>query len=124
MSQLKLTAGQRQGLRRQLGRAGGARLYRRTLAVLEYDRGRPVTAIAEMLGVTRQAVHNWVAAYGRDRDPAALADDGWAGRPPLLTARDEEWLRRLLSHSPQSLGYPAVSWRSEEHTSELQSLRQ
>jgi hypothetical protein len=39
MSRLKLTYWQRRRLRRQLKEAADARLYRRTLAVLELDRG-------------------------------------------------------------------------------------
>ena len=110
MSRLNLTSRQRRRLRRQLDQADDVRLYRRTLAVLEYDRGRPVTDIADMLGVTRQSVHNWVTAYAHELDPAALADAGWEGRPPLLTPGDEGWLRLLLSYSPQYLGYPATGW--------------
>jgi transposase len=110
MSRLHLKSRQRRRLRRQLDQADDVRLYRRTLAVLEYDRGRPVTDIADMLGVTRQSVHNWVAAYAHQRDPAALADAGWEGRPPLLTPADEGWLRLLLSSAPQDLGYPATGW--------------
>lgn len=110
MSSLELTTQQRCRLQRQLAQADDVHLYRRTLAVLEYGRGQPVTAIAAMLGVTRQSVHNWVAAYARDRDPAALADKGWEGRPPLLTSDDEGWLQLLLAHAPQYLGYPATNW--------------
>ena len=102
MSRLNLTSRQRRRLRRQLDQADDVRLYRRTLAVLEYDRGRPVTDIADMLGVTRQSVHNWVTAYAHELDPAALADAGWEGRPPLLTPGDEGWLRLLLSSSNSS----------------------
>jgi transposase len=110
MSRLNLTPAQRQGLRRQLAQARDVRLYRRTLAVLEFDRGRPMADIADALGVARQSVYNWVTAFARGRDAAALADAGGAGRPPLLDAGDRAWLRRLLSHSPQDLGYPATAW--------------
>lgn len=58
MSRLKLTHWQRRRLRRQLDTTTDARTYRRTLAVLELDRGRPVADIAAMLGVTRQRVQN------------------------------------------------------------------
>jgi transposase len=110
MSGLNLTPAQRGGLRRQLAQATDVRLYRRTLAVLEFDRGRPMTDIADALGVARQSVYNWVTAFARERDPAALADAGGAGRPPLLGAGDRAWLQRLLSRSPQGLGYPATAW--------------
>ena len=41
MSRLNLTSWQRQRLRRQLAETRDARVYRRTLAVLEFDAGRP-----------------------------------------------------------------------------------
>ena len=50
-------------LQRQLKHSQDAALYRRTLAILEIDQGKPVGAVAEALGVTRQAVYNWIEAY-------------------------------------------------------------
>ena len=110
MSRLNLTPWQRRQLRRQLAGASDARLYRRTLAVLEFDFGRPAADIARMLGVTRQSVYHWVTAYLRDRDPAALADEPGRGRPPLLDEDQEHLLEALLAVSPQDLGYPPASW--------------
>jgi transposase len=110
VSQLQLSYYQRQRLRRQLAQASDARLYRRTLAVLEFDRGRSATDIAGMLGVTRQSVSNWVAVYAATRDPAVLADALRPGRPLLLGADAESLLVRLLDGSPQDLGYPHTTW--------------
>lgn len=75
MSQFHLTTWQRHRLRRQLAEAEDVRLYRRTLAVLEFDYGRTVADIARMLGVTRQTVYNWVEAYTEIGDPRALEDN-------------------------------------------------
>ena len=61
MSQLRLTSRQRACLRRQLLETRDARLYRRTLAILELDRGRAAAEIADMLGVTRQSVSAYPA---------------------------------------------------------------
>ena len=110
MSRLHLTSWQRSRLRRQLAETRDARLYRRTLAVLEFDRGRSAADIARMLGVTRKAVYDWVAAYTQARDPAALADEAGRGRPALLGEDDEHLLEALLALSPQDLGYPQVTW--------------
>src|SRR5437667_12629098 len=110
MSQLHLSSGQRQRLRRQLADTSDARLYRRTLAVLEFDFGRPAADIARMLGVTRQSVYHWVDAYLQDRDPAALADEAGRGRHPLLDEDQGRLLEALLALSPQDLGFPPASW--------------
>src|SRR5437870_5640821 len=110
MSRLNLTSWQRQRLRRQLAETPDARVYRRTLAVLEFDFGRPAADIARMLGVARQTVYEWVAAYTEVRQPAVLQDEQGRGRHPLLDEDDEHLLEALLGASPQDLGYPDASW--------------
>src|SRR5688572_22279281 len=99
MSRLKITSWQRRRLQRQLEEARDARLYRRTLAVLEFDRGRSAADIARMLRVTRQSVYNWVEAYTRAGHPMALADEGRQGRPPRFGDDEEALLRALLGGS-------------------------
>jgi transposase len=110
MSRLNLTSWQRRRLRRQLAETHDARLFRRTLAVLEFDHGRSAADIARMLGVTRQSVYDWVEAYTQDHDPASLEDQGGRGRYPLLDEDQEHFLEALLAVSPQDLGYPHTSW--------------
>ena len=110
MSRLKLTSWQRRRLRRQLAETRDARLYRRTLAVLEFDYGRSAADIARMLGVTRKCIYDWVGAYLKGRDPASLEDEAGRGRHPLLDEDQERLLEALLAASPQDLGYPHASW--------------
>jgi hypothetical protein len=59
MDRLRLTASQRRRLRGGLREAEAAGPYRRMLAVLELDRGRPAAEVADLPGVTRQSVDNW-----------------------------------------------------------------
>ena len=99
MSRLNLTSWQRRRLRRHLKETLDARLLRRTLAVLEFDRGRAAADIARMLGVTRQSVHNWVGAYTRGHDPQALRDQEGPGRHRALDEDDEHLLGALLDGS-------------------------
>src|SRR5829696_8457913 len=110
MSQLKLKPWQRRRLRQQLRAASDVRLYRRTLAMLELDKGRPAAEIAEMLGVSRQSVHNWATAFADDPDPSALHDRDRSGRPPVWGERAEDLLRSLMAVSPQESGYPDTAW--------------
>src|SRR3954447_2407149 len=110
MSRLNLTSWQRRRLRRQLAETHDARLYRRTLAVLEFDRGRSAADIARMLGVTRQSVYNWIEAYAQDHDPASLEDAGGRGRRPSLDEDQEHLLEALLAIPPRDLGSPHASW--------------
>src|SRR5512142_3006121 len=110
MSRLNLTSWQRRRLRRQLAETRDARLFRRTLAVLEFDHGRSAADIARMLGVTRKSIYNWVGAYLEGRDPASLEDEPGRGRHPLLDEDQEHLLEALLAASPQDFGYPHVNW--------------
>src|SRR5438046_1245710 len=110
MSRLDLTSWQRQRLRRQLAETRDARLFRRTLAVLEFDRGRPAADLARMLGVTRQSVYHWVELYTQAPDPAVLEDQPGRGAPPMLDEDHEHLLEVLLYGSPQDFGLAPVNW--------------
>jgi transposase len=110
MSRLNLTSWQRRRLRRQLAATRDARLFRRTLAVLEFDHGRSAADIARMLGVTRQSIYDWIEAYTEDHDPTSLEDEAGRGRHRLLNEDQEHLLEALLDVSPQDLGYPHVNW--------------
>jgi transposase len=110
MSQLKLKPWQRRRLRKQLQVASDVRVDRRTLAMLELDKGRSAAEIAEMLGVSRQSVHNWATAFADDPDPSTLGDRDRSGRPPVWDERAEDLLRSLMPASAQESGYPDTSW--------------
>jgi len=110
MTRLSLTPWQRRRLRREVADTADARLLRRALAVLEVDAGRPPAAVADLLGVTRQSVYNWVGAYLRAGGPAGLADRPGRGRRPVLDEDAEHFLDTLLAMAPQDLGFPHANW--------------
>jgi transposase len=107
---LVLTRWQRRRLERQLRSARDARVYRRTLAILEVGGGEPVEAVARRLRVTPRVVYRWVGSYARGHDPAALGDRSRSGRPRRLTDRGRVVLGELLGRSPQALGGYATEW--------------
>lgn len=110
MGRLKLTHRQRRRLSEQLRGTSDARTYRRTLALLELDRGRSAADIAAMLGVTRQSIHNWASDFASEPAPAVLRDAPRSGRPPLLDERAEGLLPSLMGRSPGDFGYPHPDW--------------
>jgi transposase len=110
MSMLQLTAGQRRKLQVQLRRADHAAYYRRLLAILELDRGRPVAEVADLLRVTRQSVYNWAGAFAADPAPAALRDHYGVGRPSAWTEPLQALLLAALGRRPAELGYAGVNW--------------
>jgi transposase len=110
MERLKLNGWQRRHLWRQLRSTRDARLYRRTLAILELDRGRSARDVALSLGVQPRTVYYWTEAYLRDHDPSSLCDAPRPGRPTLWTEGLQRRLLEAMGESPQELGYPSVDW--------------
>jgi len=110
MDGLQLSAGQRRDLRRQLEETTSARVFRRTLAVLDVDRGESAADVAYHLGVSRQTVYNWLARYMMTREPVSLAEQERPGRPTVWSERLRQRLRKLLDTSPDQCGYYATNW--------------
>lgn len=109
-NKLQLTRNQRRRLGRRLRRTHDVRLYRRTLAVLECDRGKSLAEIARMLRMNRRSVHRWIEAYRQSVDPDSLLDDDRSGRPQRWTEECTDWLEALLARGPAELGYFAANW--------------
>jgi transposase len=110
MDRIKLNGWQRRRLWRQLRATRDIHLYRRTLAILELDRGRSAPDVALSLGVEARTVYYWAEAYLRDHDPSSLCDAQRPGRPTLWTEGPARRLLEAMGESPQELGYPSVDW--------------
>lgn len=110
MKALHLSSRQRRQLERQLKTSRDVRLYRRTLAILEYDRGRSVTELSRSLRVSRPSIYRWIERYRESSDAESLHDEGRTGRPRAWTEECSEWLQSFLKRSPAELGYFAVNW--------------
>lgn len=110
MATLTLTPWQRRALRRQLQQTRDAHVYRRTLAILEVAQSKPVSQVAQTLGVSRQSVHNWLADYRRNHDPTDLLDAPRSGRPPCWTEESQTLLASLVAHEPQQMGWHQTNW--------------
>jgi transposase len=110
MTEHKFVWWQRKRLLGQLHRAADVRTYRRTLALLEFDRGEKVSHIAEHLDVDRRSIQRWIASFAKDSDPQALHDASRSGRPPRWTQDTTNLLRHLLNDPPGKWGYLAVNW--------------
>jgi transposase len=110
MGTAKLRVSKRRQLRKLLQQTRDVRLYRRLLAVLECDRGTPIGKVAELLGVSRQSVHNWIVRFRERGDAAELRDAPHSGRPARADDAFDLLLRTLLLLSPESFGYHATHW--------------
>lgn len=110
MSELRLTAAQRRWLRAALKTPPTAGYYRRAVALLALDEGRSVGEVAQLLGVSRQSVYNWVQAFAQSPQPETLCDDFGGGRPTLWTEQAQALLSECLRLRPEELGYTDANW--------------
>src|ERR1700759_4446959 len=100
MSPVQLTPQQRFRLRHQLRTTDDLGTYRRTLALLELDRGGAVTEVAIRLGVSRRAVHDWIATYRHHPVPGSLVTGHSTGRPPGWDEDAQAILRASMDQPP------------------------
>src|SRR4051812_10634620 len=107
MNEMKLGAGKRRRMQSHLQHVRDARQYRRLLAVLECDRGEPVSVVAELLGVSRQSIYNWIERAHRQDDVDDLNDAPRPGRPAKTGEVFATLLRVLLMLPPNRFGYHA-----------------
>jgi transposase len=111
MRNFRLTPAQRAGLRRLARGSRDSRAVRRALALLDLDRGEPVTGIARRYGVSRETVYQWAARLGRGGPPAGrLRDAPRSGRPAAKRRAAEELLRAALPTDPRRYGYRHPAW--------------
>lgn len=110
MGQFRLTPGERRRLQGLLKDTSDARVYRRSLALLELARGRSVVDVAAGLGVSRQTLYNWQAAYAQGGGGEALFDAPRSGRPSVWSEEIEAVLSTALAEPPERWGYRATGW--------------
>jgi transposase len=110
MNPVRLTPQQRFRLRRQLRTTDDLGTYRRTLGLLELDRGSAVTEVAIRLGVRRRTVHGWIATYRHHPVPGSLVTHHSTGRPPEWDEDAQAILRASWDQPPDHFGYQATAW--------------
>jgi len=97
-----------------------ARKFKRALAILELDRGRTFTAVAQTVGATKQSVSTWAKKY-RENGLAGLEDKPIPGRPATISGQERakitalacseapeghsQWSLRLLAEKAVELEY-------------------
>jgi len=97
-----------------------ARKFKRALAILELDRGRTFTDVAQTVGATKQSVSTWATKY-RENGLAGLEDKAIPGRPVTIRGTERakitalacseapeghsQWSLRLLAEKAVELEY-------------------
>src|ERR1035441_93387 len=105
---------------RRRGRSRYPKEFRRDAAALVIDQHRTVADVARQLGVVEQTLGNWVRQERIDRGMS----EGLSSEERARISELERQVKRLTTER-DLLKRSVAFWvkRSEEHTSELQSLR-
>lgn len=86
-----------------------AQTYKRATALLELDRGRTFTEVAEIVGVVIQTVSTWAKKY-RESGLACLKDKPRPGRPITINGVQRAKVTALACSEPPA-GYSQWSLR-------------
>ena len=76
-----------------------AKTYKRALALLELDRGRTFTEVAQIVGVVSQTVSIWAQKY-KESGLAFLTDPPRPGRPIVIDGRQRAKITALACSAP------------------------
>ena len=86
-----------------------AKMYKRSLALLELNRGKTFTEVAQVVGVTKQTASTWAEKY-RQSGLAFLTDKPRSGRPNTIDSVDRAKVTALACSQPPQ-GYKRWSLR-------------
>lgn len=86
-----------------------ARTYKRALALLELDRGRTFTEVAQIVGVVIQTVSTWATKY-KQSGLDFLTDQSRPGRPTVIDGLQRAKVTALACSDPPE-GYERWSLR-------------
>jgi transposase len=98
------------GLRRAAGRSDDAAAARRMLALALVLDGRPRTEAAELCGMDRQTLRDWVHRYN-ELGLADLSDRVPPGAPARLSAEQQAEVAQLVREGPRFSQHGVVRWR-------------
>ena len=106
----ELTANEREAVQRLANsRTEPARSVERARIVWYAHQGRRVTAIAQLLNISKATVRFWLKRFNA-QGVAGLADEPRAGRPATYTAEVVGEVVAASLTNPKSLGLPFASW--------------
>jgi transposase len=108
-----LTDRQRSELEYLVGHTPLAKERSRAQAILWLAEGRPVEEVADLLGVSRQTVYNWVGRFTRRGGAdlrARLLDAPRSGRPPTASGVIDPLIAAVIDRDPRGFGYHSTVW--------------
>jgi transposase len=128
MALIRLSSGDAQALDELLRQTPPAEELFRAQALLWLHQGRSALEVAELLGVRRQTVYNWVERFEERQGldlRQRLQDAPRGGRPPTAQGIIDPLLQAALDHDPRYYGYRATVWTApllRQHLQEAHGL--
>ena len=92
-------------------RCGDKARIQRLTALVGLAEDRPVTELAERLGVCEETIYAWLRAFLVDRW-ASLQRRASPGRPPKLSPSQKQRVKEVITAGPEAAGYPTGCWNS------------
>jgi transposase len=123
---LQLPPDETRALHELLRHTPSAEELRRVQALLRLHQGRPALEVADLLGVRRQTVHNWVQRFQQRQGldlHQRLRDAPRSGRPPTAQGVIDPLIEAVIDHDPRRYGYRATSWTAPLLRSYLQDVQ-
>ena len=108
-STLKLTIGQRNGLKSFMKKTKDKKEYRRAQAIIEKSEGKTHKAIAKEHGVDERTTQRWVAAYIK-KGIEGLQICRNSRSKSSITDEDKEIILSALFNDPHLFGYLRNTW--------------
>ncbi len=105
-------------LRALAGKTRDGGMVRRLLALALVVEGGSRTEAAELNGMTRQTLRDWVHRYNAE-GVEGLVDRTGSGRPPFLTDARMEELREIVLKGPDPKRNTVIRWRCAELRKEV-----
>lgn len=105
MGKHRLTEQQRSHLLQTLHHTSDARLYRRLLAIVQLDRGKPVAQVAQLLDVGRTSIYCRLQRFLAATQSQAVPDRPGRGRPRLVDSSRLQLLEQAMEAPPSRFGY-------------------
>lgn len=88
----------------------------RAQALLWLSEGSSVEEIADLFGVTRRTVYNWVHRFQEREElslDARLSDAPRCGRPPIALGIIDPLIDEVIDEDPQDFGYHYTGWTAD-----------
>jgi transposase len=108
-------------LRELASRTQDGAVVRRLLAIAQILEGYPREAAAQLNGMDRQTLRDWVLRYNAE-GLAGLRSRRSPGRPPALNEAQMEELRSMVLEGPDLERNKVVRWRCADLRVEIASL--